>query len=69
MRSEFSLARRCDFANLNAWAVDVQHVPAPAKAATSNPCPDADGVNKVDGQLECLECLVLPTEPGAAQQT
>ena len=42
------------FANMNAWAVDVQHVPAPAKAATSNPCPDADGVNKVDGKLECL---------------
>ena len=36
------------FANFNAWA------------ATSNPCPDADGVSKVNGQLECL---VIQTTP------
>lgn len=42
------------FANFNAWA------------ATSNPCPDADGVNKVNGQLECL---VIQTTPNKHKKT
>ena len=45
------------FANFNAWA------------ATPNPCPDADGVNKVNGQLECLVIQTTPNKHKKASTT
>ncbi|HMS26122.1 MAG TPA: prolyl oligopeptidase family serine peptidase [Burkholderiaceae bacterium] len=35
-------------------AVEVKPLPTPIKVPTANPCPDADGVRKVDGKFECL---------------
>lgn len=57
IKAQLALFACAVFAGLNTWA------------ATTNPCPDADSVNKVNGQLECLVIQTTPNKHKKASTT